>query len=765
MQGKHRNPGDRLGPGGVGASQAGYRSFGRGGGYRRSGRGKASLYAVRPPPPLPQRRIDVMLEAGRLAAEYLVAKGLLPASSLPLQTASVRSWPNGEGGEIGRTSALARLGRRRFDEEDVGFEPRNHKGRGGRRRHGNGSYSRQGSDWGRENGRSGGWADSWPERDQGYSDAVYGDDFDRGARWPERNRGFYEAVEGDDSDRRPVFEDSGRGGGEAARAMATDELSLVSKSESTDESESEPESRKLADDSGLRATADSEAKADQAIEAEESLKRMPDDAGVSDLEIAEAEKVKDSVDVSACGETDKKNGLQVEAEDAAAPPCPATEDKQADNCGEAGINLLSLCGFAKVPTKPRSLVPNRNLKLDKALSTDEVEKIDGEASGEGELGAKPERIPGLSPQNDAVTEQSPCSGELASEVSESTTLNDSTCELSRSSNVQVREISRSLSARLVDNSLGHDLMSSMEGRCTRSVSLPKMSYFAHQQQERSQSQNSFQLSTKLFDTGIDGLPEHLKREGLKRPRECSQADKSLHSPTAKRLELLPDHEMGGALEEEQLNNGDSLPTAVADSVNKLENEGQLESSSFKICDLNLVGAPDANNIPDDPVPDHIASTSAPPLSENDLPMDFGLLIGKRCSDTDGYTHHSSVEDKDITVIDLEDSPLQIIACDTSKTEIDDPEYRNLENLLNHAVHNVDLPEIPDGYDLTISEFLGNDMAGCSSVQGDISNLQAGIPFHGAEGIPGVEDSLYVTYGEISFMEVWDQPPPEYGKFF
>lgn len=62
----------------------------------------------------------------------------------------------------------------------------------------------------------------------------------------------------------------------------------------------------------------------------------------------------------------------------------------------------------------------------------------------------------------------------------------------------------------------------------------------------------------------------------------------------------------------------------------------------------------------------------------------------------------------------------------------DPEYRNLENLLNHAVNNVDLPEIPDGYGLTISEFLGNDMAGCSSVQGDISNLQAEMPFHSAE---------------------------------
>lgn len=664
MQGKHRNPGDRSGPGGVGASQAGYRSFGRGGGYRRSGRGKASLYAARPPPPLPQRRTDVMLEAGRLASEYLVAKGLLPASSLPLQTTSVRSWPNGEGGEIGRTSALARLGRRRFDEEDMGFEPRNHKTRGGRRRQGNGSYSRQGSDWGRENGRSGAWADSWPERGRGYSDAVYGDDFDRAARWPDRSRGFYESVEGDDSDRRAVFEDSGRGGGEAARVMATDELSLVSKSESTGESESELESRQLADDSGLRVMEDPKAKADQAIEASESLKRTAHDAGVSDLEIEESDKVKDCVDDSACDEADKKNGLQVEAENAAAAPFPSTEDRQAVDCGDAGINLLSLCSFAKVPTKPRSLAPNRNLKMDKALSTDEVKETDREASGEGELGVKPEEVPALSPQNDAVPEQSPCSGNLASEVSESDTLTVSNVELSRSSDVLVREISRSLSARLEEKSLGDDLMSSMEGRCTSTYP----PYFAHQQQDRSQSQNSVQLSAKLFDTGIDDLSELVKREGLKRPRECSQADKSLDAPTAKRLEVLPDHELGGALEEEQLNCGDALPTAVPDSVNKLEKERQLESSSFKICDLNLMGGPDVTNIPEDPVPDHIPSVSDPPLTENDLSMDFGLLIGKRCSDTDGYTHHSSVEDKDITVIDVEDSPLQIIGCDTSKTE-------------------------------------------------------------------------------------------------
>ena len=63
-----------------------------------------------------------------------------------------------------------------------------------------------------------------------------------------------------------------------------------------------------------------------------------------------------------------------------------------------------------------------------------------------------------------------------------------------------------------------------------------------------------------------------------------------------------------------------------------------------------------------------------------------------------------------------------------------PEYPNLENFLNNPVNNVDLHEIQDGYGLSLSAFLGSDMAGCSSVQGDISNLQAEMAFHGAEVI-------------------------------
>ncbi|KAJ0500975.1 hypothetical protein HanHA300_Chr11g0395441 [Helianthus annuus] len=75
---RHRNPangyrsnpigtGTGFGGGGLAAGGAGYRSYNRGG----FGRGQ-------PPPP---RRIDVFMEAGKLAAEYLVSKGLIPPNS------------------------------------------------------------------------------------------------------------------------------------------------------------------------------------------------------------------------------------------------------------------------------------------------------------------------------------------------------------------------------------------------------------------------------------------------------------------------------------------------------------------------------------------------------------------------------------------------------------------------------------------------------------------------------------------------------------
>uniref|UniRef100_A0A1D1ZJE2 Uncharacterized protein At4g26450 n=1 Tax=Anthurium amnicola TaxID=1678845 RepID=A0A1D1ZJE2_9ARAE len=777
MHGKHRSPADRSAPAGASAAHSGYRSFGRGvgGGYRRGGQPKPSSNAA------PRHRTDVLLEAGRLAAEYLVAKGLLPASSLPPPPPPppppVRLWPNGDGGgEGGRTSALSRLGRRRFDDDDVGFEAKSHKGRGGKRRNRNGSYSRHGSDWGRENGTGEPWPDTWTERGRGYSDAMEGGDFDRLRRWTERGRGFMDTMGGEDSDRRGGFEDAGRGngsngGGEPSKVATADEQSVPSKSEVTGESETEPESRKFVDNNGAKAMVESGSKADLVLGAEENLNRRSDDVRVSDLEVEEAGEVKESVESGARGEAEQNNGwLQEELGDLAAQPCPGTEDKQASN---HGINLLSLCGFPKVPTKHRSFVAHRSPKTDQTLNTEG--KGTNHHTSTGVFGAKTEEVPTLSPSSDTLTDQPHSSSGVASETSTMGISSDSLTGQPRSSRAPVPGISGTQSAPLHEESVEHDLMSSVGSMCTRSDSFPE-SPLGDQQQETSQGPPGFELSGKLLDARMDeALLEHVKREGMRRQREWSpsilpQTDEYFGNLRAKppglpAEKILPDHKMVEAEEEEQLRDADAFPKVMVDSSTQLEKERQLASSSFKICDLNLMEAPEVTDVSDDRVLERLPTT-APLLSGNNLSMDFGLSIGQRCNGTDGYAHSSSI-DKVVPVIDVEDdSPVQVTACDSSKAETE-PAYPNLENFLNHPENPVDLPDIQDGYGLAISEFLGNDIAGCPAVQGDISNLQTGMPFHGAEGITGVDDSLYVSLGEIpiGFMDVWDQPPPEYGKFF
>ncbi|MQL95656.1 hypothetical protein Taro_028306 [Colocasia esculenta] len=778
MHGRHRSPGDRSAPAGAGAAHSGYRGFGRGGGgYRRSGQQKPSSYRTSPPqplpppPPPPRRPADVLLEAGRLAAEYLVAKGLLPASSLPPITAA-RAWlpEDSVGGEGGRASALSRLSRRRLDDEDAEFEARNQKGRGGRRRQRNGSYNRHGSEWGRENGRGGPWPDAtWADRTRGYSDAMDRDDLDRPLRWSGRGRGFFD---GEYLDRRGGFEEDTRqgggsiNGGEGSIASTTDEPSMSSRYEVAGQSESEPESDGFAEVNGYKSMNNSAVKGNRVLDAADNLNRKSYDVRASDLEMVEAGELRDDVESSASGEAQMKKGLQEDVGDLAAQRCPVTEDKQPTN---EGVSLLSFCGFAKVPTKPRSMATNRSPKGDQARNAEVGKDTNCDASVEGVLGTKMEKVSEDKPSIETLAAQPKGSRGFASEIYTQTTSGDPLRGQPQSSRGLVPKVSLSPSAPLGKESMEHDLMSSIESRCATSSSFPDSTAFVHEQQETSRGPPGFEFSEKAIDARVDGLVEHAKREGMKQMREWSpsfqsQTDLCFHDLRSKPSDLpaekLPDHEMVDAVEDEQLRDADAFPKLVVDSNNKLEKERQLASSSFKICDLNLMEAPEVAEIPNDP-----PLAPAPLVSSNNPSMDFGLSIGQQCNDPDGYGHCSS-DDKIVPVIDVEDdSPLQVMTCDASKTGTE-PEYPNLENFLNHPENPVDMPDIQDGYSLAISEFLGNDMAGCTAVQGDISNLQAGMPFHGAEGITGVDDPLYVALAElpIGFMDVWDQTPPEYGLF-
>ncbi|XP_076901439.1 uncharacterized protein At4g26450-like isoform X3 [Bidens hawaiensis] len=103
---RHRNPanGFRSNPIGIGPGGGpGYRGYNRGG----FGRGQ--------PPPV--RRIDVFMEAGKLAAEYLASKGLVPPNS------GNGKWQNGNlKNQVGGAGedAVSGSGRRRFSDEGRG---------------------------------------------------------------------------------------------------------------------------------------------------------------------------------------------------------------------------------------------------------------------------------------------------------------------------------------------------------------------------------------------------------------------------------------------------------------------------------------------------------------------------------------------------------------------------------------------------------------------------------------------------------------------
>lgn len=165
---RHRNPanGYRSNPigigiggggGGVAAGGPGYRSYNRGG----FGRGQ-------PPPP---RRIDVFMEAGKLATEYLISKGLLPPNSIN------GKWQNnnlknqiGDGGGDGVSDAVSGTGggRRRFPDD---YSSATGSRDGIRARRSMGSFKNPGFELNREINRS----SSLSEKVKGSSSDKQGD--------------------------------------------------------------------------------------------------------------------------------------------------------------------------------------------------------------------------------------------------------------------------------------------------------------------------------------------------------------------------------------------------------------------------------------------------------------------------------------------------------------------------------------------------------------------------------------------------------------
>ncbi|KAK9269513.1 hypothetical protein L1049_001288 [Liquidambar formosana] len=708
---------------GHGMYNSDYRNF-----NRSFGRGHPKSY--QPPQPPPRRGGDIFMEAGRLAAEYLVSKGLLPPSSLPSkwQNASFKK-PVGdfqefrpqEGEDLqlppeGRTSALARLGnvvpdagsaRRRISDDYNPTGSRNPMR--GRRRIG--SFRNYGSDWGRENGRSGSWSDK--------------------ARTSPDTEGDEDSV----SEHHEEQQGGKDGGGGGVQNLHPSEL--APKSDDAGNSKSELEKHQTADDMGPKATSSGSEK-DLPLETEGELTKESDDLGSFDTGTGE---VKDGASNDETGKQSATEGSPIQH---GAMEC--------DPGGQNFTDLLRFCKFAKVPTKTRSSL--RGLKAEVAPVTEEGNTSDmGPPTGSG-VPLEDDTAGGFS-------------GDALSNLSHTSKCIDS--DSSKAPSVQsVEEVGELSLAYAVE-----------QGKCMRSQSFPDRAFMY--EQASSQGPPGYgrcsSMGSMVKERGEKRSVQHSDiGEGSKKPREwlphmLTQDDGYFHlaklsekEPSSQEERASPGERVIVAIDQKSSGDISLFPKGGDEPCIEYVEEKPLLSSSFKICDLNLMEASDVNENHDgDPI------FIYPSISESKkeaAPVDIDLSISNKCNISNEYGRHAA-DGKEVEVIDLENDSAEEDKPLNNSERKTETVYSGLESFPNHAQNTSDIPDGQDGYGLMISELLGADISNCPSIPADINSLHNEMGLHNGEGILGEDDSIYMSLGEIpiSYLRAWEQPAQEYEKPF
>ncbi|KAL5577736.1 hypothetical protein UlMin_019435 [Ulmus minor] len=624
MHARHRSPGN------------GYRSgpppFNRGG---ATALGRSKSFQQSPP-----RKGDIFLEAGRLAAEYLVSQGFLPPTVLSA------NWQNGKFGQEGRTSALARLGndagssRRRFSPPS-GFKP-HLKGR---------SYRGYGSDWGRDYNRNA--SASFQERmPRASSDIDARDD-----------------------------------------TLAKDDLA------SKNEEPFDSDKQHFPDDMDSKPTSSAAFK--HPSETAQEPEKPSDDLRNSN---AATGKMKDSDDID---ETEK----------------PSKGDSSCNNTADS----LTPWKFAKVPTRIRSSLTSKTPKVDPPRANEEEKASQTVSPGENQA---------------LVAEGSPVD-------SSNDTLVHKTDDQSAQSVENVREVIHVYDLEPSSNANTSFVCNSELESCQGSLGFGSCSSLGKERGEKRDFEDSDTL------------------EGAKRPRPTMFMEANeLSNLSEKKLTSQEDGSScgEGVTMPVAHENNSHFPKDGGDQCVEFAQEKQFFPSSFKICDLNLMGVSDAHENHDGD-----AIIMYPAISEmkrEASPLDIDLSISN--SNISGDNSRRPVIGKEIEVIDLEndsapeDKPLDI---GERKTETI---YTDLDSFSNHPQNASNIPDVQDGYGLMISELLGNDFSNCSSVQADMNTMHNNIGLPNEEGTLGDDDSIYMSLGEIplTFLRPWEQPPPqEYEKPF
>ncbi|XP_043688954.1 uncharacterized protein At4g26450 isoform X2 [Telopea speciosissima] len=705
MHARHRSPGSGVRSMGMGlaASRISPEGSIRGHGmysmeYRNNnrsfGRGPPKPY---PPTQLP-RRGDIFMEAGRLAAEYLVSQGLLPPNvlsaksqngSLKNQIEDLHEFRSLDRESMqlppeGRMSALARLGnvvpdtgsgRRRYSEEFNPTGSRNHV-RGKRRM---GPFRSYVSDWS-SSGRSGSWSDK--------------------AKFSQDMEGEDDFVSGCPRDQR-----AGVDIGSGTPKVVSSELNL--KGDPACDSESELETYEFPDDTCSKGSSSSTWK-ELPPETDGEISKGSDDSRVFSVEIGEVKDGSGNDDIDKQGSEEDFSMHHSSLE--------------GDQVSKNGSDLLKLCSFAKVPTRTRSALAYKGSKVDPIPLTKEGNTSDialpKEHFIEGTLGAMLTNHVDSSKGID-----SDISGAPAVQSTEDAGDLDSECSMGR-------------------------------GKCRRSQSFPDGSFTQHEQESGAFGRSS--SMSKL--SGEKRIGEHDDiREGTKKQREwplsmVTEIDESfhLHNLSVKRQSSLhgeslsPDEEVVEAVGQEGLVDDALFPKDGAKSGIEFREEKQLFPSSFKICDLNLMEASDMNEGHDG---DPILGLASTLEMRKEASVDVDLSISNTCNRSDDYDRCLSDTKEAATVDATNDCVKEDNSFNTAERK-SGTVYSSLENFPSHTETTGDLPDVQDGYGLMISELLGTDISNCSSVQTNISGLHTEMSLHNGEGILGDDDPIYLSLGEI-----------------
>ncbi|KAL0739014.1 hypothetical protein Bca4012_015224 [Brassica carinata] len=659
-----------------------HRGFNRG--YGR-GRGRSKSFQNQLPPPLPpppavQQRSrsggggsgggDVFMDAGRLAAEYLVSQGVLP------QTVLSSKWQQGSSRlqEAARGDVLAPAAdKRRYVD----------------------GYNSAGS----------------RNSLQGRRSNRYDSDFGRSGSWSERSKG-YEAETGDDSvvsghrEEQPLAEDI------ASSVQRSASGEFMRKREGAGDSESVLDKYSLQDEAQSKTGSSSAGK-----EVLQDCEISKVSEGSCSLSAGSGE----MIGRTGGGENESQTAIedasihQHEEEDA---PIHQQHCADADESfTKSGTDLATLCKFEKVPTRMRSSLTAKNTKLH--LSQKIKEASDN---------------PGLLEEDQACeTRRGQSSGKADSTGDE--TFNDLVEDLALENSKCHRSNSFPNSILRENNEKDSEL--ELPNNIHRSYSMGKGG------EKRANEGSDMEEGAKRQKNWVS-LPVSEASDRFNAFKAIDEEEEEEEKTISFYMKLI-DGAAGKTENHESLaNKGNDSITQSGKSGPGYAEEHQLFPASFKMCDLNLGGAADGNDV----------------KRESGQAVGFDLSISSSSKSLDFGTNNNTrmSNGKEIEVIDLDndDSP-EVIKSTGRKQEagpymgIDDvPDYNEGLMMVEYLDSFGNTPPINQGISTTVPQ--NNDVARQDQREGTLGNEQAPNSTD--------DDSIFMSLGEIplTFLQTWDQPP-------